>query len=343
MIDGVTLTLAGLLLGIALFSINSRAILTGLGKFLVRKNIEKQNAKAGLVTQSFTLSSGHEAWYSERPAKAGTEKPPLVILPGATVSMEFMGAYMSSILQAMPERRILIIELPHHGRNLTADMNFSQPTDSIAGMADYLEEVRKTLAVGDAFDLLGYSLGGAIASEYAASREGCLRRLVLLAPYFYEATGDGFRAQSDAGEWLKIHGWESYGEMKQFFFEWLGMDRASALPSVVFRGLHGLREETYAPGYWTGFFEALDAASGSSKSFLSDSSAALAAVSHPVLLVCAEQDVICDPVKLRRLQALIGEENCELQEVRCGHAFGPGGETLFEISGRSVLQFLQVE
>lgn len=235
--EATTVVLAALLLGIAVFSVYARSIVGGLGKFLVRANVNKQNAKAQLTFGEVTLASGTKAWFSERPAEEGSHLPSLVILPGATVSMEFMGAYMSAVLQEMPGRRICIIELPHHGRNLAEDLDFSNPTSSIRGMVAYVEEVRRALGIEDNFDLMGYSLGGGIAAQYASGHPGSVRRLLLLAPYFYETAGDGFRDHMDRRDWRKVHGWESYKEMRHFFFYWLGMDPKSALPGLVLRGL----------------------------------------------------------------------------------------------------------
>jgi pimeloyl-ACP methyl ester carboxylesterase len=339
--EATTVVLAALLLGIAVFSVYARSVVGGLGKFLVRANVNKQNAKAQLTFGEVTLASGTKAWFSERPAEEGSHLPPLVILPGATVSMEFMGAYMSTVLQEMPGRRICIIELPHHGRNLAENLDFSHPTSSVRGMVAYVEEVRQALGIEDNFDLMGYSLGGGIAAQYASGHPGSVRRLLLLAPYFYETAGDGFRDHMDRRDWRKVHGWESYEEMRHFFFYWLGMDPKSALPGLVLRGIHGLRHEAYPSGYWSLFYDALEEASGPSRTVLADTSDALAALQNPVLLVCAENDLVCDSVKLLQLQTIIGEDSCEVLQVECGHAFGPGGKTLFEIGQPAICEFFQ--
>ena len=208
-------------------------------------------------------------------------------------------------------------------------------------MVDYVEDVRLAIGIEDNFDLMGYSLGGGIAAQYAAGHPGSVRRLLLLAPYFYETAGDGFRDHMDRRDWRNVQAWESYKEMRHFFFHWLGMDPNSALPGLVLRGIHGVRHQIYPSGYWSRFYDTLEDSSGPSRTVLADTSEAFAALQNPVLLVCAENDLVCDPVKLLQLRSLIGEDNCEILQVECGHAFGPGGKTLFEISDTAIREFFK--
>ena len=191
--------------------------LTFVGKKLVGMDLQKGLNHAGLQPQVVTLSNGLKAHYYERQSVGQTDEPTLLVLPGATVNMDFMGARMSHLFSQMPTRRIIVLELPHHGKNVTADLNFKAIAASTIDMAEYLECFREVMGLDEAFDLIGYSLGGGIATEYAVHYPHRLRRLVLLAPYFYELATDAFVEAINPDRLQNIHGWETVDQMKNFF------------------------------------------------------------------------------------------------------------------------------
>ena len=319
-----------------------KPLTAAVGKKLVMKAIQGSLNRTGFVRRSVTLSSGATAWYLERQPRAPSDATPILVLPGATVSMDLMGFRLSRLVRGLTDRHIVVVELPHHGRNVSVDLNFSSPTDTMAGMAEYLHEVRAaTMTLATPIDLLGYSLGGGLAAHYAVKYPQHLRRLLLLVPYFYETATDRFVDILDSGNWKEVHGWETYGQMVNFFHQWLGLAPADSPPRVVMRGIHAMRQDQYPSGYWSACLSALQAASPNANTFLDDHKEALAAFGQPTLVVCGSEDAVCDPHKLVRLEALFGRATCTLRTVTCGHSFGPNGTTVFEAAHDELRSFLE--
>ena len=233
-----------------------KRLLTVLGRALVVKKIKQFQSKLNLIEHHVELPNQTTAWYMERAVHGATDGPILVLLPGATVNMTFMGVRLIKLLESLPQRRVIIMENPHHGRNVSLELDFSK-ADTIMSIAEHLEQMRLAIGLNEPFDLLGYSLGGGVAAHYAVTYPDQVHRLLLLAPYFNETSSDGFKAQFDARTWRAIHGWESFEEMLHFFYHWLGLSPQDAPPQFVLRGLHALRAEVYPARYWSLFFEAV--------------------------------------------------------------------------------------
>ena len=281
-----------------------------------------------------------KVWVAERVSDGPPDGPPLVVLPGATLNMIVMGVGLERLLTAMPKRRVVIIEHPHHGRNISLDLDFSNQVDSISSMAEYVESIRNALGIEIPFDLLGYSLGGGVSAQYAITYPKQVHRLLLLTPYFYETLSDAFTKQFDARKWRSIHGWESFDEMKQFFHNWLGLHPSDAPPHLVMRGLHALRSDEYPTGYWSAFFDAVSKTRKESDTFLSDRRSDIAQFGRPTLVITAEQDSICDAQKLTCLTEKFGSNVCTLISVESGHFFFFFFATICEISSARLLDFL---
>ncbi|MEE3029630.1 MAG: hypothetical protein VX331_00255, partial [Candidatus Thermoplasmatota archaeon] len=60
------------------------------------------------------MDNGRTAWYLERMNNEQTKEKPLVIVPGLSVYMRFMGVQIADLLKLIPNRRIIIFELPYH-------------------------------------------------------------------------------------------------------------------------------------------------------------------------------------------------------------------------------------
>ncbi len=319
-----------------------RPLLLAVGKRLVQSKIDAQLAAAGLVCRPVALPDGTEAWIRERPASRNDAGPPLLVLPGATVDIDFMGARVSGIVQALPGRRVVIIELPYHGRNRPQTRDFSSPEPSMPAMAAYIETVRTALGISEPVDLLGYSLGGGLAAQYAIDHGDGLRRLALLAPFFFEACCDTFSETLDREEWRSIHGWETVDEMLHFFHQWLGMPEDATPPSLILDALHAMRTERYPAGYWSDFFTASDAVSTTSRTLLRDRADDFAALGVPTLVVTGRQDAVCDPVKLARLPEIFGPTPCTVTAVDSAHVFaGSATRTIFHAARDDLKAFLE--
>ena len=110
---------------IALGLIALRPLMAAIGKALIIKNTSQLQSRLGLHERQVQLSDGVTAWYIERPPQGDVDGPPLIVLPGATVNMMFMGVRLQALFKSLPHRRIIVIETPHHGRNISLDLDLS--------------------------------------------------------------------------------------------------------------------------------------------------------------------------------------------------------------------------
>jgi pimeloyl-ACP methyl ester carboxylesterase len=97
---------------------------------------------------------------------------PLVLLHGGFGSVEMFGPNVDAFAAG---RRVIGVDLQSHGRSPAADrpMRFES-------MADDIAELIRALDLGQA-DVLGYSLGGAVALRLAIQHPDVVRRLVLVS------------------------------------------------------------------------------------------------------------------------------------------------------------------
>jgi pimeloyl-ACP methyl ester carboxylesterase len=98
---------------------------------------------------------------------------PLVLLHGVGASRTVWRHVTSALAE---DRRVIAPDLPGFGESTPADSGFDLGTTA-AALADVLADL-----AGEPFDLLGNSLGGAVAVALAAARPDLVRRLVLAAP-----------------------------------------------------------------------------------------------------------------------------------------------------------------
>lgn len=331
------LTLSTILLGVMFH----RSLMTYLGKKLVKLDVKKRLDTAQFVKRRVVLPNQREAWYLEREPKVAQPEPTLLVLPGATMEMDFMGSRLSGLVRRLPNRRIIVLELPHHGQNAMQDLELRTPAKSVKAMAEYVHQFQKAVQLTKSFDLMGYSLGGGIAAHYAVQYPQHLRKLILLAPYFHETATDAFLATIGAENWQQVHGWQTLNEMHHFFNEWLGMAKADMPPGFVMRAIHAQRLDNYPSDYWSTLLKSLFEASRPSHTFLVDNKDDIAAFQRPTLLLRAVDDTVCDPQKLNRLREIFGHEVCTICSVPSGHAFGAKGRTLFSLSKDAISNFLR--
>lgn len=311
-----------------------------LGKNLVLMDFSRNRSKVGFQEKSVTLSNGRKAWYLERPSQGDPDGPPLVILPGATVNMTFMGIQFSELLKSMSKRRVIVMELPHHGKNVSLDYDFTAYGKSLSSMKDHLEDFRTSLGIDGLFDLLGYSLGGGVAAHYVLENTERVRRLILLAPYFYETSSDEFNENFDGKNWRNIHPWETLEEMKHFFNRWLGLDSRDTFPSLIMHGLNAIRSELYPLAYWSRFYDSFSVECRESDSFLEDNRDSLSKLKCPILLFTGKEDAICDPKKLTSLQDIFNPDSFNMTSLQSGHFFGPKGKSICEYASPELIPFL---
>jgi pimeloyl-ACP methyl ester carboxylesterase len=100
--------------------------------------------------------------------------PPLVLLHGLGTTQRIWSLVIAALAA---DRRVITLDLPGFGGSAPAGEGFELP--------EVVERVARALAARDVrapFDLVGHSLGGAVALTLAARRPRLVRRLVLVAP-----------------------------------------------------------------------------------------------------------------------------------------------------------------
>ena len=115
---------------------------------------------------SYLETNGVSLYYEEHGAGE-----PLVLLHGGIGS----GAMFAAILPALAaNRRVLLVDLQGHGRTADVDRPFrvESMADDVAGLIAEL---------GGAADVLGYSLGGAVALRLAIQHPERVRELILVS------------------------------------------------------------------------------------------------------------------------------------------------------------------
>ncbi|MEP2144745.1 MAG: alpha/beta hydrolase [Paracoccaceae bacterium] len=162
MIGGTFLLIVGLLL----------AIPFAIEELRTRMNAERRKDAAG---QFVTLSKGVTYYDWLGPARG----PVAVCVHGLTTpSFVWRGLARGLALMGY---RVLIYDL--YGRGYSDRPKGKQDTGFFL---DQLDELLADQGVTDEITLIGYSMGGAIATSFAAQNPGKIRQLILIAPAGFE-------------------------------------------------------------------------------------------------------------------------------------------------------------
>ena len=102
----------------------------------------------------------------------GTGKP-LVLIHGAVRNIPLNWAHIIPLLAT--DRKVIVMEMQGHGRTRDVAREISYE-----GMADDVSGLLKHLKI-DSADILGYSMGGGVAFQFAVRHPEQLRRLVILS------------------------------------------------------------------------------------------------------------------------------------------------------------------
>jgi pimeloyl-ACP methyl ester carboxylesterase len=115
------------------------------------------------------------------------EGKPLVMLHGSFMTIPMNWAHV--IPEISKDRSVIVMELQGHGRTKDIDREISYE-----GMADDVSGLLKQLNI-DSADVLGWSMGGGIAFQFAIRHPQQLRRLIVVsAPYKH----DGWWPETEA-------------------------------------------------------------------------------------------------------------------------------------------------
>jgi pimeloyl-ACP methyl ester carboxylesterase len=100
---------------------------------------------------------------------------PLVLLHGAYMTIDMLGPLLTGLAQT---RQVIAAEQQGHGRTADVDrpISYEQMADDTAGLLRHLEV--------DQADVVGYSMGGAIALQLAIRHPRLVRKLVVASASF---------------------------------------------------------------------------------------------------------------------------------------------------------------
>jgi pimeloyl-ACP methyl ester carboxylesterase len=102
--------------------------------------------------------------------RPGSASPPLLFINGLGGSL----TSWSPLLHQLPHRDVLMIDTPGAGRSQTPPLPLR-----VTVLADIVAEAARVLGV-EQVDVLGFSLGGTVAQEFARRHAGMARRLILV-------------------------------------------------------------------------------------------------------------------------------------------------------------------
>ena len=134
-----------------------------------------QNATPKPTKSGHAAINGVNYYY----AVYGTGEP-LLLIHGGLGQIEMFGPNLAKLAQ---NRQVIGVDLQGHGRTALGDREFS-----LVDMGNDMAGVLKRLGYNKV-DVLGYSMGGGVAFQFAAQHPEMVRRLVLVSTPFAQ---DGF-------------------------------------------------------------------------------------------------------------------------------------------------------
>src|SRR5262249_55395892 len=101
---------------------------------------------------------------------------PVVLLHGAY--MTITTNWTDTIAQLSKSRQVIAVEMQGHGRtaDINRDISFENLADDIAALLDYLK-IKQA-------DILGYSMGGAVAMQVAIRHPEIVKKVVSISAVF---------------------------------------------------------------------------------------------------------------------------------------------------------------
>jgi pimeloyl-ACP methyl ester carboxylesterase len=311
------------------------------GRWLIQMRLRLTVNRAGFQSRAVLLDGGVRAAYLERAGDVENPGTPLLVLPGMSTSAQYMAMRTAYLARTFIKRRIVIMELPHHGLNASGTSDFTKHGVQHAEVAQYTLRFADAIGLNTPFDTLGYSYGGGLGALIQHQQPERVRKLILIAPFLLSLSTQDFLQMLAEGRWREIHGWESYEEMVGFFSNWLGMNRRNKPPAFFLRAFHSMRAERYAPSHFSRLFESIRS------SMDADTVAPLpkrAAGGPPpeVLILAGERDRCCDVNKMHPLAEALGADKSSVHVLSAGHSFADRvGKSVFDISRDTVESFLR--
>lgn len=228
---------------------------------LITINVSAQTLKP--TAKGLALVNGIKVYY-----EIYGQGRPIVLLHGAFMTIE--GNWGQLIPELSKNRKVIAIELQGHGHTPYSERTLTQAAlaSDVASVMDYLKV--------DSADVVGYSMGGSVAYQFAIQNPKRLRKLVIISST-YKSTG-----------WIpQIEG--AFKSMKPDMFDNSPMKAAY---------------DAVAPDKtkWTSFIEQMLAFAGSPFDM---GEANIAKITAPVLLIAGDNDGL-DKVELAKTYQLLG-------------------------------------
>lgn len=148
-------------------------LLIAVGIMFIISKLKAQQVKP--VDSGYAPVNGIKVYY-----EVYGQGQPIVLLHGAF--MTIAGNWGQLIPELSKTRKVIAIEMQDHGHTPYSDRPLSHITlaSDVAGVMDYLKI--------DSADVAGYSMGGAIAYEFAIQNPKRLKKLVIISST-YKSTG----------------------------------------------------------------------------------------------------------------------------------------------------------
>ena len=236
----------------------------------------------------------------------GAKEGPVAVCVHGLTSPSFVWEPVAERLGEMGFR-VLVYDL--YGRGYSARPGGAQDSGFFC---DQLEALLAHLRIDGPVTLLGYSMGGAIVTAYAARDPDSIRELVLIAP---AGLGHDLGPVADLAtnhDWLGK--WLAYGFYPRALRRATQADRAlpSAIPDVVDRQILETRWRGFAPAV-------LSAVRGIMSEDLETAHAEIARAGVPVLAIWGKQDEVIPISGLGKLAEWNRDARQEVIET-AGHA-----------------------
>lgn len=107
------------------------------------------------------------------------EGKPIVLLHGSHLTIPLTWSHVIPLLAK--DRKVIVTELQGHGRtrDIARELSYESMADDVSGLLTHLKI--------DSADILGWSMGGGVAFQFAVRHPEQLRRLVVVsAPYAHD-------------------------------------------------------------------------------------------------------------------------------------------------------------
>lgn len=309
------------------------------GRQILNLVVRRQLRAAQFTSRHVRLSDGRLVHYLDSPGRP--DKPTLLVLPGATMSAKATAVRCGSIVKRLKGHRVLVMELPHHGEHADHTMDFDRHPWDQESVARDTRWFVEAVGLNEPIDLLGFSFGGGLAALYMAHHPSEVRRAVLLAPFLPALAHEAFADVLRAGEWHRMHGWETREDMQHFFETWLGMTRQNSPGRFMLNALYQHRMQTYPRGHFSEFFETIAARGLGDVGLLERYREALRDAHVPTRVLYGDRDAVCDAAKMQILADTLGATTCTIDSVSSGHSFAKGrGKGIFRVAAANISTFL---